>query len=107
VRGVAAAVANHPQPTQEWVVDRQMVRWAVAWFVFGLAYFAWFLVVVIGEVQGWTSDPGAWALLPTDVWAFLGLAIYAILIVFLLALMVRREQPARVYRVGDDGRVQD
>lgn len=104
---LAAPVAHPDHPTTEWVIDREMVRWAVILFVFGIVYFVWFLVVIVGEVQGWTSDPGAWALLPTDVWAFLGLAIYAVLVVFLMALVVRRERPARVYHVGEDGRLQD
>lgn len=90
---------------REWVVDRQMVPWAVTASIIGILYFIWFVVVLVGEAQGWTDDPSAWAGLPTEVWAFLGIAYYVALVVFLIALLVRREVPARMFRIGDDGRL--
>ncbi len=90
---------------RDWVVDRAMVPWAIFASVFGIVYFVWFVIVLVGESAGWTDDPGAWAGLPTDIWAFFGIAYYVALLVFLIAMLVRREEPARRLRVGEDGRL--
>lgn len=90
---------------RDWVVDQRMFFWAATASVFGIVYFIWFVIVLVGESSGWTDDPGAWAGLPTDIWAFFGIAYFLALLVFLIAMLVRREEPARRLRVGEDGRL--
>ena len=74
----------------------------------GLLYFlvtlsvlfvAWFVVVLVGENQGWTDDPGRWALVPTFVWALIGMVPFILLIAYCLALLTIREREPQIYRV--------
>lgn len=56
-----------------------------------------FTLVLFGEVNNWTSDPGTWARLPTPFWAILGLLVFVLISVYYILLLVRREVPERAY----------
>ena len=66
-------------------------------FAVVLVYAIWFTVVLVGEQQAWTSDPGAWALVRTVVWAWLGFGVFVAACLYFLFALVRREVPAKTY----------
>lgn len=70
-------------------------------FVVLVLYGAWFTLVLFGIDAGWSDDPARWAMLPADVWAFIGLALFILCAVYLFALLVIRERSSFVYRLDD------
>lgn len=71
--------------------------WSRLLFVLVLLYVVWFTVVLLGEQQAWTDNPGAWALAATAVWAWIGFALFVFAGLYFLILLVRREVPAKTY----------
>jgi hypothetical protein len=66
-------------------------------FVLVLLFAIWFTVVLVGAQQAWTDNPGQWAILSTQSWAWLGLAVFLLAGLYFLVLLVRREVPAKTY----------
>jgi len=69
-------------------------------FLFVLLYGVWFTVVILGEQQAWTDDPGTWSYLKTDVWAWGGLVLFGLATIYFILLLVRREAPSKTYTAG-------
>lgn len=91
---MAPARAEHVFPIR----TRLWIRLLLALcFLYGL----WFTVVLIGEQRAWTDDPGAWAGLPTLTWALIGVGLFVVAAAYCLLLLIRRDVPAKVYRVPD------
>lgn len=86
-------------PSPPFVLSQRGRGWLHLLFFLSLAFALWFTVVLLGETLGWTDDPGRWSGLPSSVWALLGLVLFALVLVYELALLVRREAPAQTYPV--------
>lgn len=71
--------------------------WVTLVFLLALAYGIWFGVVLFGEDQGWTENPGAWAGLSTLTWAWIGIVLLLLATIYFLLLLTRREVAGRLY----------
>ncbi len=66
------------------------------------AYAIWFTVVMTGEQQGWTDEPGLWAYTTTLSWALIGTIFFGLVAIFFLALLVTRESPPKTYMLPEE-----
>ncbi|MBI2077244.1 MAG: hypothetical protein HYT80_02565 [Euryarchaeota archaeon] len=86
-----------PRPQFVFQQDRRGLLYTL--LTVSVLYAAWFFVVLLGENQGWSEDPGRWAVLPTFVWALIGIVPFVLLIAYCLALLTIREREPQIYRL--------
>lgn len=86
-------------PRPDFVISEN--RRGLLFVLFGLTlvFGAWFFIVLFGENQDLTDDPGRWALLPTFVWGLISLVPMILLLAYSLALLTIREREGQVYRL--------
>lgn len=76
--------------------------WAILLFIVACLAAAWFTYVLYGEQQAFSDDPGRWAYMPTFTWALGGFILFALVSVYFLLLLVRKEVPAQTYVLTHD-----
>lgn len=81
----------------QYLVRLRHMAWVHVALALALAYGAWFTVVLLAEQRLWGETPGRWAHLDTLAWALIGVGLYGFILLFFIALLVRREIPSRTY----------
>jgi len=66
-------------------------------FTLVFLYAIWFTIVLLGEQQAFTVDPGKWTGLEAKIWAYIGLVLLVAATLYFIILLVRREVPSKVY----------
>lgn len=93
------APTPEPSATGEFVVGLRHRFWIWFALVVAVLVVAGVFVVLWGEVNDWTSDPGTWAKFPLKTYALIGTGVLAFTILYYLLLLVRREVPEHTYVV--------
>lgn len=87
----------------EFVFRHKRRVWAILLFLLACLATAWFTYVLYGEQQAFTDDPGRWAYTATINWAIGGAVLFALVAIYFLLLLVRKEVPAQTYVLTHEG----